>query len=502
MEQPIRSLQANRQSDFQPCCGGTDFGHGTGPVSIGGKPIDITVAGRRGELALPQSDHDGVSPDSRLAPPLVLVLTAVAFTALAQGGVFERTHLITGALLAVAVAVAATRGELTLKHSRSPVILAAGAIACWAAVRAAIAGDLGLGWGTATLLIGVAAVYAVTGAVAPLARDHLASGLLATGVLLAVSGWVGVVLRSEPLALVSAGVWRAATTVTYTNAAAAILVCLALVATGRLVARPTRTGSMATMLLMVGAAATLSRAGVVALAVGLVVLALGVGARRLATTLIAPVAGAIIALAALLPSVPVDAPARPLLAIAGLAIGTCTTVMLAMREPVGGRTLVAGSVLAVIVGVTVVASVDLSDRLSLVPSDRLERNQAALEMYGDSPVIGRGPGPLWLTWQDPSGRTVGAWHVHNEYVQVLVQFGAVGGLLVAALLVAAIGAVRRGRAAASEPAAWWGIVAGLTALAVHSGFDFLWHIPAIPLLGAALAAAAAQSTNEEEVPHG
>lgn len=439
---------------------------------------------------------------SGLTPPLVLVLTAVAFVALGQGGVFSRTHLITGGLLAAAVAAATGRGDLTLKHAQSSVILTAGAVACWATARATIAGDVRLGLGTATLLAGVAAVYAVTNAAAPRVRDQLVSGLLAAGALVALSGWVGVVLRWEPLALASAGVWRAATTITYTNASAAVLVCMALVATGRLLAQPSRTSSAATMLLMVGAAATMSRAALVALATGLVVLAVGVGARRMATALVAPVTGAVIALVALLPSMPVEATARPALATAGLAIGTGATIMLATRSPVRGRTLVAGVVLAAIVGVTVLASIDLSDRLSLVPSDRVERNQAALEMYIENPVIGSGPGPLWLTWEDARGRTVGAWHVHNEYLQVLVQLGAIGGLLVAALLVAVVGAVRRGRAAAPEPAAWWGIAAGLTALAVHSSFDFLWHVPAIPLLGAALVAAAAQSTSKEEVVDG
>jgi hypothetical protein len=31
-----------------------------------------------------------------------------------------------------------------------------------------------------------------------------------------------------------------------------------------------------------------------------------------------------------------------------------------------------------------------------------------------------------------------------------------------------------------------GALAAVTALALHAGFDFVWHIPAIPLLAAAL----------------
>ena len=49
---------------------------------------------------------------------------------------------------------------------------------------------------------------------------------------------------------------------------------------------------------------------------------------------------------------------------------------------------------------------------------------------------------------------------------------------------------RRPRRRAGQPSArfgrWVGVVAALSALGVHSAFDFLWHIPLIPLIGAAL----------------
>ena len=43
-----------------------------------------------------------------------------------------------------------------------------------------------------------------------------------------------------------------------------------------------------------------------------------------------------------------------------------------------------------------------------------------------------------------------------------------------------------GRDATLSPQLWAGVAAGLVALAVHSGLDFLWHIPAIPVVGALL----------------
>ena len=44
----------------------------------------------------------------------------------------------------------------------------------------------------------------------------------------------------------------------------------------------------------------------------------------------------------------------------------------------------------------------------------------------------------------------------------------------------------QGRASSPSVEVWAGLLAGLLALGVHSAFDFLWHVPAIPLLAALL----------------
>src|SRR4029450_2082387 len=103
---------------------------------------------------------------------------------------------------------------------------------------------------------------------------------------------------------------------------AAVLTAVSLVVLGRLVGTP---GSVPLALaatgLLAGLGATVSRAGVLALVVGLVVLAglRGLGATARATA--GPVAGALVALAWLLPSIPVASRPRPVLAAAGLCAG-------------------------------------------------------------------------------------------------------------------------------------------------------------------------------------
>ena len=77
------------------------------------------------------------------------------------------------------------------------------------------------------------------------------------------------------------------------------------------------------------------------------------------------------------------------------------------------------------------------------------------------------------------------------------QLGAVGLVLLLALLIAAARVVWLARAAAPSPELWAGAAAGLAALAVHSAFDFLWHIPAIPLVAALLFALTYQATQPQ-----
>jgi len=99
------------------------------------------------------------------------------------------------------------------------------------------------------------------------------------------------------------------------------------------------------------------------------------------------------------------------------------------------------------------------------------------------PVAGVGPGQAVLSWREPGGGVLVAAYAHDEYLQALAELGAVGLLLVIALAVTVGHEVAIGDRPVGAAA---GAVAGLVALALHSGLDFLWHVPAIPLVAAAL----------------
>jgi O-antigen ligase len=111
------------------------------------------------------------------------------------------------------------------------------------------------------------------------------------------------------------------------------------------------------------------------------------------------------------------------------------------------------------------------------------------------PLIGVGPGRARFFWTDAGGHGFVARYAHDEYLQLLVELGFVGltGLLI--LLIGMVVTVVRGRRGAQvAPALWAGAVAAFAVLVVHSGFDYLWQIPAIPLTGALLVGLASPGT--------
>jgi O-antigen ligase len=127
-------------------------------------------------------------------------------------------------------------------------------------------------------------------------------------------------------------------------------------------------------------------------------------------------------------------------------------------------------------------------RVGAGSTDRVDAHRAALRLVAEHPAFGVGPGtgPLDL---GPVGRPMTVIRfVHDEYVQVLLDLGVLGLvllLLLVALLVRAAALGSRVDAPDPLPA---GVLAALVAAAVHGGLDFVWHVPAVPLMAVALVA--------------
>lgn len=454
-------------------------------------------------------------------PYLVIAVGALLAGVLAQGGFYLRGRLVVLVLALLAAGLALAARSWARTDSRL-VVLSCAALSGWALLAATAHTHPSAGLPVLTTLAGLLAGLLVAHRAAR--RELIAAGLVGVGLVVAVTGWVGVAWRVQPWASVVQGLWRAATPITYANASAAILTATALLVLGVHTGRPRalRT-AVPGYLLLVGLAATLSRAGLLTLVAGLVVLAVTAGPRPTVRAALGPLTGALLAGAALVPAVPASAPARPGLAVAGLVAGLALTAGLtlmpygiggpargtrpAARRSVALRTalalLLAGGLL---VGVAATAAAALggsesgavaldrvsSDRAKLESSERSDVWRASRPMIAAHPLTGVGPGHTRFVWHDADGHPAMAMYAHDEYLQILVDLGAVGLALLLLLLFALGRYALRGRPRADEPdrcrrGLWAGAVAALVALAGHSAADFLWQLPVIPLLAGLLA---------------
>jgi hypothetical protein len=107
----------------------------------------------------------------------------------------------------------------------------------------------------ASLVLGVLAVLVICRRLCVEDRELLLTGVLVAGVLVAMAGWLGVAVRITAWAWEGDGIWRASATLTYPNAAAAVLVPLALVVLARLIEMPR------SMVLVAGAVVLLTGVG-------------------------------------------------------------------------------------------------------------------------------------------------------------------------------------------------------------------------------------------------
>jgi hypothetical protein len=419
---------------------------------------------------------------------MLLVATAVGL--FGQGAYYTQAQRSVGVLVAAATVLALVAWPPTRSDIRLLPAAPAAALAAWAGLDAALHGAPTASAGLALLLLGVVAVLVVCRRLGQEDREVLFIGVTGIGVVVALAGWLGVAGRVGAWAFQAQGVWRASSLLSYPNATAAVLVPVALVALARLVETPRSLPLvLAVTGLLAGLGATASRAGALALAVGLLVLAGLRGPRAVARAAVGPCAGALLALVGLLPSMPVAGPPRPVLALVGLSAGlTLAAIVARLRWRLAVALLLAGA-LAGGLALVVVGGRGAGDavrtvtqaRVNLASPDRGAALRAALQVAAEHPLTGAGPGQVELQWRGADGGIQFFAYAHNEYAQVAAELGVVGLALLVVLLVAIAHLLWSARATSRSEAAWAGVVAAVAAFAVHSGFDFVWHLPAVVL---------------------
>lgn len=453
--------------------------------------------------------HVGRHVDDATSGASLVLLLALATAAFGQGAYFSRVQFFILGLLGVAVVLALSARAVRVADLRDGFVAAGVLLAAWALIRAWAAGAPGSGISWVVFGAGTAAVVLICRRLGASSHGMLLGGLLAVGVAVALTGWLGVALHVTPWGLRSQGLWRAATTLTYTNATAGLLVPLALVALARLTAAPRAIPlSLAAMCLLTSTALTLSRAGAAALALGLLLLCWLLGVRRVARAVAVPAAGALVAVVGLAPSLRAAAPARPAVAAVALAAGVALVIVAQRLSgwkqllPVTGVGL-AAAVFVIVLAPQVRHAVRalLRVRFTLASPARSGEAAAAMRIIAAHPVAGVGPGHAILRWTSLGGAVNVDQYVHDEYLQVLTDLGMVGAALVAVLLAAAGCLLWRARASSPDRALWAGAVAAAVAFALHSGFDFIWQVSAVPLTVAAIVGLAiCQPTQRHEPP--
>lgn len=427
--------------------------------------VGDVVGARRESVALPV--------------PVLLVVAGFAAAVVAQGGYYLPGRVLSGLLVGVAVVLARPRPDL--------LAVLGGAFAAWALVRGGLEGDVVSGLPSA----GAAVVFVGATLVAAQAdreqRELLAAVVVGVGALVGFTGWVAVVFRVPSWTTVAEGLLRAASTLTYPNAAAAVMAAAAVLS---LVLRPTLLMAVMSFLLCAGIGATMSRAGVIALLAGLLALCAFWGLKKTVMAAVPPLLGAVVAVAAVLPSMRVADEPRPLLAIAGLAGGA----LVALGLPRLGRFVVPIALLLPAgAGVAAFGFADrLATRVSFSSPDRAGATGAALELVARTPLFGVGPGNGSFFFSGGNESTRVMRYVHNEYLQVLVELGAVGLVLALGVVAVVLLAMWRGRGTPLRA----GAMAAVVVVLVHSGFDFLWHLPVVLVVAGLCAGLGFPSTKD------
>jgi O-Antigen ligase len=456
--------------------------------------FSATAKHERDTLSL-ASGTAGVSPAGTFQPRAIawaglILLLAVAAGLFGQGAYYPSVQRYVGVLVAAATVLALAAWPPTRSDAGLLPVVPALALAAWAGIDAALRGAPAASAGVALLLLSVVAVLLVCRRLGQEDREVLFIGVTGIGLVVALAGWLGVAGHAGSLALQAQGVWRASSMLSYPNATAAVLVPIALVVLARLVESPRSLPLvLAVTGLLAGLAATASRAGAFALAVGLLVLAGLRGPRATARAAVGPCAGAVLALVCLLPSMPVASSPRLVLALFGLCAGLALAAMVArLRWRLAVALLLVGAVVGVL-ALVVMGGRGASDavgtvaevRINLASPDRGAALRAAVRVAAEQPLTGAGPGQVDLRWRGADGGIQLFAYAHNEYAQVAAELGLVGLALLVVLLAAIARLLWSARATAPSKAAWAGVVAATAAFAVHSTFDFVWHLPAVVL---------------------
>ncbi len=411
----------------------------------------------------------------RDSPPREWVVAALLFglmltEGLREGGFWRADAFVvaiaSAALLVVAVIVAPP------DRRSAAVIVGVVLLALWWLVRAGTSGSLAQFLPLGASLLAFAAAFAAVRPLRGRAREAAGLGIACLGAAGALVGFAGLIWRWYPMAMPAQGLWRLSSTLTYSDAAGLVLGMCLLIALGTDMYPPL--ARVAVCLCAGGLLATQSRGAYVAFACACAL----VPWHRYVRSLVPLLAGAGLGLAAIVSSPNTD----HVLWLGGalvVATGASALVRLDVRPSGIGsraRVVIAVLLLLVVAGGSALVHHEISLR-ALAPSnqDRSVEWSTALHQWRTAPLVGVGPDRL-LEFDAPDGTY--AHFVHNEFLQIGADTGAIGVALLGFSVICAVRVTERRTDVLSSCA-----VSALVCWTVAAAFDFNWHLTFVGLLG-------------------
>jgi len=107
--------------------------------------------------------------------------------------------------------------------------------------------------------------------------------------------------------------------------------------------------------------------------------------------------------------------------------------------------------------------------------------KAAVDAFGEKPVLGHGAGTYQFSWDQLRTIELPVHDAHSLYLQAFAELGLVGGLLVLGLVGWLLWCGFAAWRAAAEPQRerYAALLAAMLAFAVSAAFDWIWEIPAL-----------------------
>lgn len=422
-----------------------------------------------------------------------LILAALVFAVLRQGAYHQWPHQVFAGLVVGAAAL--LLGNQAGRSAMAVAAVVVTPVLLSSLLSTALSDDRSDARSTILEIVLIGVGLAAGAAIPADRQDIVVHGFLFIATVVAATAIYGVATHSTPWGRVTGSTWRGSSSLTYSNAAASVVGPGALLAFSHAARSGHRGYAVVSSALTIGLVSTQSRAGLAATLVVALWLVLRLGVRNWAEAALPIAAGVFIGLPLALVFASDDRSAQPAAVFVAILIGLAVTMFgWPMRTRVQRpQAVLAGSfAVAVAFAAATGTLTSLTERLTLrsgttaqgqdaavLFGDRAKEWSTAWERVSERPIAGHGPGVVDLRWIE-DGRTFRALFVHNEYLELAVTQGMIG-------LFALVASVLLYRHFRRRPALGLPVLFAVATYLLHSTFDYLWHLPALPVLFAVLA---------------